>query len=263
MRKGRLCRIKNLGGVYLPPFNFRCLDMILRHGCQKVGVPYLPDRLAQLTEDHNGHPACHYCGDCTFGCEVGAFFSSPWFLLPAAGASGNLELKTNAIAKNILVDDNGHASGVAYLDRESRQEYEIQGRAVVVAASCIESARIMLNSKSRHWPNGIANSSGQLGRNLCDHLYATTASGYLPQLLGQPSFPDNVGANSIAWMPRWQNLEHAHERHARLSRLGIQPGCMGTRHCIYDCARHQVDVAALFRGRRKNQFLGTEFGALR
>jgi choline dehydrogenase-like flavoprotein len=57
----------------------------------------------------------------------------------------------------------------------------------------------------------MANSSGQLGRNLCDHLYATTASGYLPQLLGQPSFPDNVGANSIAWMPRWQNLEHAHE----------------------------------------------------
>jgi choline dehydrogenase-like flavoprotein len=132
-------------------------------------------------------------------------------LLPAAGASGNLELKTNAIAKNILVDDNGHASGVAYLDRESRQEYEIQGRAVVVAASCIESARIMLNSKSRQWPTGIANSSGQLGRNLCDHLYATTASGYLPQLLGQPNFPDNITGNTIAWMPRWQNLEDAHE----------------------------------------------------
>jgi len=69
----------------------------------------------------------------------------------------------------------------------------------------------MLNSKSRHWPTGIANSSGQLGRNLCDHLYATTASGYLPQLLGQPSFPDNVSANPIAWMPRWQNLTNAHE----------------------------------------------------
>jgi len=120
-------------------------------------------------------------------------------------------MRTNAVAKNILVDENGRASGVAYIDRESRQEYEVLGRAVVVAASCIESARIMLNSKSRHWPNGIANSSGQLGHNLCDHLYATTASGYLPQLLGQPSFPDNVGANSIAWMPRWQNLEHAHE----------------------------------------------------
>ncbi len=51
---------------------------------------------------------------------------------------------------------------------------------MVVAASCVESARILLNSKSRHWPNGIANSSGQAGRNLCDHLYGTTARGYLP-----------------------------------------------------------------------------------
>jgi choline dehydrogenase-like flavoprotein len=204
-------RPSNPDGTYLPPFNFRCFDRILQKGCEKVGVPYLPDRIAQLTEAHEGHPACHYCGDCTFGCEVGAFFSSPWFLLPVAEASGNLELRTNAVVNNILVDANGHASGVAYIDRESRREYEVQGRAVVVAASCIESARIMLNSKSRHWPTGIANSSGQLGRNLCDHLYATTARGYLPQLLGQPSFPDNVSANSIAWMPRWQNLKQAHE----------------------------------------------------
>ena len=128
-------------------------------------------------------------------------------MLPSAEASGNLELRTNAVAKNILVDENGRASGVAYIDRESRQEHEVRARAVVVAASCIESARIMLNSKSRQWPTGIANSSGQLGRNLCDHLYATTASGYLPQLLGQPSFPDNVERQSIAWMPRWQNLK--------------------------------------------------------
>ncbi|HUB03360.1 MAG TPA: GMC family oxidoreductase [Terriglobales bacterium] len=204
-------RRSNPDGVYLPPFNFRCFDWILQKGCEKVGVPYLPDRIAQLTVAHAGHPACHYCGDCTFGCEVGAFFSSPWFLLPSAESSGNLELRTNAIARSILIDGEGNASGVAYIDRDSRQEYEVYGRAVVVAASCIESARIMLNSQSRHWPNGIANSSGQLGRNLCDHLYADTASGYFPQLLGQPSFPDNVSANPIAWMPRWQNLNGPRE----------------------------------------------------
>jgi len=204
-------RSSNPDGVYLPPFNFRCIDWILQRGCEHCGVPYLPDRIAQLTIEHAGHPACHYCGDCTFGCEVGAFFSTPWFFLPSSEASGNLDLKTNAIAKNILTDADGRAAGVAYIDRASRQEYEVRGRAVVVAASCIESARILLNSKSRHWPDGIANSSGQLGRNLCDHLYATTASGYLPQLLGQPSFPDNVSANAIAWMPRWQNLKNAHD----------------------------------------------------
>ena len=204
-------RPSNPDGVYLPPFNFRCFDRILQVGAEKVGVPYLPDRISQLTKEHEGHPACHYCGNCTSGCEVGAFFSTPFFLLPSAEATGNLELRTNAIAKNILVDDRGQATGVAYVDRNTKNELEVFGRIVVVAASCIESTRILLNSKSRHWPTGIANSSGQLGRNLCDHLYGIAASGYLPQLLGQPSFPDNVSDSSIAWMPRWQNLHHPHE----------------------------------------------------
>jgi len=176
-----------------------------------VGVPYLPDRCAQLTQAHEGHPACHFCGECTTGCDVGAFFSTPYFLLPKAEATKNLELRTDALAKNILVDDNGQAAGVAYIDRKTKQEVEVYGRAVVVAAGCIESSRIMLNSKSGHWPMGIANSSGQLGRNLCDHLYGESARGYLPQLLGQPSFPDHVADSTIAWMPRWQNLRGPHE----------------------------------------------------
>jgi choline dehydrogenase-like flavoprotein len=100
---------------------------------------------------------------------------------------------------------------VAYIDRTTRKDLEVRGRAIVVAASSVESARIMLNSKSRHWPTGIANSSGQLGRNLCDHMYGTAARGYLPQLLGAPSFPDNVSASTIAWMPRWQNLRNPRE----------------------------------------------------
>ena len=88
------------------------------------------------------------------------------------------------------------------------RRWKSTAKTVVVAASCVESARIVLNSKSRHWPNGIANSSGQAGRNLCDHLYGTTARGYFPQLLGQPSFPDNVSSSTVAWMPRWQNLDN-------------------------------------------------------
>jgi choline dehydrogenase-like flavoprotein len=204
-------RPSNPDGSYLPPFKFRCLDFILEAGCNKVGVPYLPDRCAQLTQPHEGHPACHFCGECTTGCDVGAFFSTPYFLLPKAEATKNLELRTNALAKNVLVDENGHAVGVAYVDRNTKQEVEVYGRAVVVAASCVESARIMLNSKSRHWPNGVANSSGQVGRNLCDHLYGESARGYLPQLLGQPSFPDHVADSTIAWMPRWQNLKDPHQ----------------------------------------------------
>ena len=203
-------RPSNPDGSYLPPMNLRCFDMILQAGARKLGIPYLPDRIAQLTVEHAGHPACHFCGDCTSGCEVGAFFSTPWFLLPEAEASGNLDLRTNAVAKNVLLSDEGKAAGVAYIDRTSRQEYEVLGRAVVVAASCLETTRILLNSRSSRWPQGLANSSGQLGRNLCDQMYAGV-SGYLPQLLGQPSFPDNVSDSSIAWMPRWQNLNHPRE----------------------------------------------------
>jgi len=76
-----------------------------------------------------------------------------------------------AIVRAVLVDQNGMAKGVAYVDRTSRREVEVYAKAVVLAASCLETAHIMLNSKSRHWPDGIANSSGQLGKNLCDHLY--------------------------------------------------------------------------------------------
>lgn len=204
-------RASNPDGEYLPPMKFRCIDRILESGAKKAGIPYLPDRIAQLTEAHGGDPACHFCGNCTDGCDTGSFFSTPWFLLPSAERSGNLEVRTNAIAKNILVDENGRAKGVAYIDRQTKQEMEVYSRAVVVAASCVESARILLNSKSRHWPTGIANSSGQLGRNLCDHMYGTVAHGYLPQLAGQPSFPDNVSDSTIAWMPRWQNLGDPHE----------------------------------------------------
>ncbi len=200
-------RPSNPDGEYLPPFNFRCLDHIIKAGADKVGIPYLSDRVAQLTRNHEGHPACHFCGACTFGCDSGSFFSTPWRFLPKAEATGNLDLRTNAVAKNILVDKEGMASGVAYIDRTTGQEVEVRAKAVIVAASCLASAHIFLNSKSSKYPNGIANSSGQVGRNLCDHMYGEPVTGHLPQLIGQPPFPDNVGDCQVAWMPRWQNLD--------------------------------------------------------
>jgi choline dehydrogenase-like flavoprotein len=166
-------RPSNPDGEYLPPLPFRCFDHILHKACEKIGVPYLPDRCAQLTVEHNSHPACHYCGNCSRGCDVGSFFSPTWFTIPEAEATKRLTLLTNALVRSVLVDENGAAKGVAYVDRTTRREVEVYASVVVLAASCIETAHIMLNSKSRHWPSAIANSSGQLGRNLCDHLYGT------------------------------------------------------------------------------------------
>src|SRR3979411_522244 len=122
-------RPSNPDGAYLRPMNVGCLYGILEAGAKRAGVPYLPDRIAQLTQPHDGHPACHFCGECTTGCDVGAFFSTPYFLLPKAEATKNLELRTNALAKDILVDQNGHPAGVAYIDRKTKQEVEVHGRA--------------------------------------------------------------------------------------------------------------------------------------
>jgi choline dehydrogenase-like flavoprotein len=97
-------RPSNPDGEYLPPLNHRCIDHILALGCKNVGVPFLPDRIAQLTTDHNNHPKCHFCGNCTAGCDTGSFFSTPYFLLPDAEATGNVELRTNAQVREVLVD---------------------------------------------------------------------------------------------------------------------------------------------------------------
>ena len=121
-------RPSNPDGEYLPPMKLRCFDHILKSGCDKRGVPYLPDRLAQLTVAHEGHPACHYCGNCTEGCDTGSFFSTPYFLLPSAEKSGNLDLRTNAVASHILVDVNGKARGVSYVDRRTKRHVEVSGR---------------------------------------------------------------------------------------------------------------------------------------
>ncbi len=202
-------RPSNPDGEYLPPMPLRCFDHVLKGACDQLGVPYLHDRCAQLTVPHNGKPACHYCGGCTTGCDTGSFFSPTHYFLPDAERTGRLELRTDAHVRAILPSPDGRrAAGVAYVDRKTRQEVEVFGKVVVLAASCCESAKILLNSKSRHWPEGMANSSGQVGRNISDHLYGTPAHGYLPQFLGDTARPDNVSNATVVWMPRWQNLEN-------------------------------------------------------
>ena len=204
-------RPSNPDGEYLPPIPWRCLDYIIEKAAKKIGVPYLPDRCAQLTMAHNGHPACHYCGNCSRGCDVGAFFSPTWFTIPDAEKTGKMTLLTDALVRHVIVDEKGMAKGVAYVERSSKREVSVYSKVVVLAASCVETAHIMLNSKSRHWPEGIANSSGELGKNLCDHLYGSPGYGYLPQLVGHAPTPDNIADSTVAWMPRWQNLNNPHE----------------------------------------------------
>jgi choline dehydrogenase-like flavoprotein len=94
--------------------------------------------------------------------------SSPSVLLPPALATGKLRIIANAMAREVLTDDSGLASGVSYVNRTDRRDYAVRARIVVLAASACESARLLLNSKTGRFPDGLANSSGVVGRNLTD-----------------------------------------------------------------------------------------------
>jgi choline dehydrogenase-like flavoprotein len=94
-------------GEFLPPLKLRCSEQILKRACAKMGVRLIPTRKALLTRAYDDRPACHYCGNCMRGCDVGAIFSVPVAMLPKAEKTGNFTLVTNRLAREILVDRQG------------------------------------------------------------------------------------------------------------------------------------------------------------
>ena len=130
----------------------------------------MPSRLAILTQSVNGRAPCHYCDQCGRGCKTASNFSSSQVLIPPAMATGRLTLVTGAMAREILVNDEGKATGVSYVDKTTRRDQQVRAKAVVVAGSSCESARLLLNSRSPRFPQGLANSSGVVGRNLMDSV---------------------------------------------------------------------------------------------
>src|SRR5262244_4616136 len=134
-------------GVFLPPPKPRCTELIVKKACDKLNITCIPARLAILTKSVNGRLPCHYCGQCGRGCTTASNFSSSQVLIPPAMATGKLTLITGAMAREILVGKDGKATGVSYIDKATRTEQRVMGRAVVVAASACESARLLLNSK--------------------------------------------------------------------------------------------------------------------
>ncbi|HWB83817.1 MAG TPA: GMC family oxidoreductase [Bryobacteraceae bacterium] len=172
-------------GEYMKPQGMTCAHAIMRGFAVRQGYLPVHEPYAIITQDHNGRPKCHNCGRCGQGCDVGAKFTSVSALLPVARATGRLTMISNAIVREVLVDGQGLASGVSYVDRYTFKDNVVRGRYVVLSASAIETSRILLNSKSNLFPNGLANSSGQVGRNLVEDM-AGSVSGELPQLEGRP-----------------------------------------------------------------------------
>ena len=168
-------------GVFLPPPVPRCTETIVKKACDQLHITCIPSRLAILTQPVHGRPPCHYCGQCGRGCVSASNFSSSQVMIPPAQATGRFTLITNAMAREIVVGKDGRAQAVSYIDKTTRNEMRVHARAFVVAASACESARLLLNSRSSLFPNGLANSSGAVGRYLTDSV-GSDAYGYFPQL---------------------------------------------------------------------------------
>ncbi len=191
-------------GEYLRPLKFRCSEEIVSRTCRKMGIAMIPARKAVLTEPYDGRPPCHYCGHCMEGCDVGAIFTVPNSMLPKAQRTGNLTLLSNKLAREILVDRDGKARAVSVIDTVSRCEEEIRARVFAVCCASIESARLLLNSRSPQHPNGLANSSDLVGRFLAGHVTANVM-GYLEEMAGTPAV-NNDGATDHSYIPRF-NLD--------------------------------------------------------
>jgi len=190
-------------GVFLPPPKPRCSELLAKRGCDKLNIPLIPSRLAIITKPLNGRPACHYCGQCGRGCKTASNFSSSQVLLPQAVATGRFTLITGAMAREIIVGKDGKAEAVSYVDKATRTERRVKAKAIVVGASACESARLLLNSRSTLFPDGLANSSGTVGRYLMDTV-GSEGAGYFPQMAKVPPHNhDGVGGLHM-YVPWWK-----------------------------------------------------------
>jgi choline dehydrogenase-like flavoprotein len=192
-------------GKYMPAAPFRCGERVAYDAIKRTGNPalaYLQSPMAIITRQHNGRAPCHYCGHCVDGCATASKFDGAQVFLPIAQRTGNWTVRTNSVVAEVLIDqDTGKARGVRYIDRVTKQEGEALAKVVVLSASAFESARILLNSTSRQYPNGLANSSGQVGRNIVDQVQCS-GGGFLPQLYDLESMnTDSYGGG--AYMPRF------------------------------------------------------------
>jgi len=189
-------------GIFQPPPRPRAYELLVMEAAKRQRVTCVPARLSVITRPLDGRMACHYCGQCNRGCQTNSNFSSTNVLIAPALATKRLTLRTGAMAREVTVDERGRASGVSYIDTATGAERHVRAKVVVLAASACETARLLLNSRSSRFPQGLANSSGVVGRYLTDTT-GTDVEGFIPRLVGRTVYnEDGVGGGHI-YMPWW------------------------------------------------------------
>ncbi|MEL7531028.1 MAG: GMC family oxidoreductase [Bacteroidota bacterium] len=197
-------RYNDPDGFFLPAPKPRLHELYYIKGARKAGVDVIPSRLSILTKRiNNDRGVCFYCSQCGRSCNQYADFSAGSCLIfPAQKNGGKLELYTDCMVRKVTTDAEGRATGVSYINKKDRREYQLRGKVVVLGASACSSARILLNSKSSQHPNGLGNSSDVVGRYVHDSTGASR-SAFVPQMMNRKTYnEDGVGGMHV-YSPWW------------------------------------------------------------
>ena len=217
-----------LGLPQLPDGQFQPgmeLNVVEKHLREQI-VQNFPERIltigrvAILTEALPGRAACHYCGPCIRGCSTGSYFSSQASTLPAAAATGNMTLRPHSVVHSLIYDESqDKVTGVRVIDAETMEELEFNAHVVFLCASALGSTQILLNSTSNRFPDGLANSSGELGHNLMDHHFRVGAGG-VAEGFDERYYYGNRPTGF--YIPRFRNIDQATRRTDFVRGFGYQ-----------------------------------------
>ncbi|MEQ1625275.1 MAG: GMC family oxidoreductase [Sediminibacterium sp.] len=213
-------------GQFLPPMDMTCVekDVAARiKDLYKGERAMIIGRTANLTVPHEGRTNCQFRNKCWLGCPFGGYFSTQSSTLPAAQKTGNLTLRPFSIVTRVLYDkDKKKATGVEVLDSETNKTIEYKSKIVFLNAGTLDSAKILMNSATDVWPDGLGSSSNELGHNLMDHHLGTGAGGKVEGYEDKYYFGRR--ANGI-YIPRYRNVGNDKRDYVR--GFGYQGG--GTR----------------------------------
>jgi choline dehydrogenase-like flavoprotein len=235
---------------HLPAPAPRCGEVLVEKAAESLGIPVVSTRRANLTRPHQGFPACHYCGECGSGCRAASFYNSTDYMISPALETGNLQVVSNAVVARIFVDERGRAAEVQYFDRDSGQEARVRARVVVLGASCMDTTRILLNSKSGAHPNGLGNASDMLGKNYCEQIMVHVR-GFLPQLFGRGYTNDDGIGGGHLYIPRFN---HRMENLDYLRGFGIQFWATGCQMTGVPAASRIPGFGASFKAEVKKRY---------
>ena len=178
----------------LPPHPFSYASRKLAGGFQALGLGYAPNARAALSEPYDGRPPCNYCGNCARGCQVTDKGSADVTFIRKARATGRCDIRTEAQVVRIDAGGDDRVGAVHYVDSQGRAQ-TVRAQAVVVACGAVETPRLLLNSAGSRAPQGLANESGEVGRNFMETLY-WMSSGLHPEPLGSHR---GLPADLICW----------------------------------------------------------------